>query len=102
MERNLTRERTRSALAVKKANGERVGSIPYGYDLAPDGHTLIPNEAEQGVIAEIRAMRSGGMKLQKIASTLTGMAVPTKTRKSGSWSHQAVARIITRICHDPG
>lgn len=37
MERNLTRERTRSAMAVKKANGQRMGSTPYGYDLADVG-----------------------------------------------------------------
>ena len=29
MERNLTRERTRAAMAVKKANGQRVGTVPY-------------------------------------------------------------------------
>ena len=96
MERNLTRERTRSALAVKKANGQRVGAIPYGYDLAPDGHTLIPNEAEQAVITEIRAMRAEGMRLQLIARTLSGRNIRTKTRKSGDWSHQAVARILAR------
>ena len=96
MERNLTRERTRSALAVKKANGERVGAIPYGYDLAPDGYTLVPNEAEQAVIREIRAMRAGGMQLQRIAGALTAGAVATKTGRSTEWSHQAVARILKR------
>ena len=70
MEANLTRERT-PALAVKKANGERVGAIPYGSDLAADGHTLTPNETEQAVIADIQAMRAGGMKLEKIADTLS-------------------------------
>ena len=42
MERNLTRERTRSALAVKRANGQRIGGIPYGFDLSDDGATLTP------------------------------------------------------------
>ena len=28
MERNLTRERTRSAMAVKRTNGERIGTVP--------------------------------------------------------------------------
>ena len=37
MERNLTRERTRSTMAVKRANGQRVGAVPYGFDLADDG-----------------------------------------------------------------
>jgi DNA invertase Pin-like site-specific DNA recombinase len=96
MERNLTRERTRSALAIKKANGQRVGAIPYGYDLAPAGHTLILTKAEQAIIGEIRAMRSSGMRLQSIARTLSARRVPTKKGKSMDWSHQSVSRIVTR------
>ncbi len=97
MERNLTRERTRSAMAVKRANGQRVGAIPYGFDVAQDGTTLVPNESEQAVIADIGAMRSRGMKLQEIASELTRSGVPTKTGKSYRWTHQAVARILKRF-----
>ncbi len=96
MERNLTRERTRSAMAVKRANGKRIGTVPYGYDLALDGSTLIPNEIEQAVIVDMRAMRSQGMKLVKIADTLTQRGVPTKTGRSRGWVHQAVARILSR------
>ena len=96
MERNLTRERTKSALAVKKSNGQRVGSIPYGHDLADDGTTLIENEAEQATIEDIRAMRSQGMKLKQIAAALTERGVATKTGKSAKWTHQAVARILNR------
>ena len=96
MERNLTRERTRSAMAVKRANGQRVGSIPYGYDLGDDGATLVPSESEQAVIRDIRAMRVDGMTLKRIANTLTEREVPTKTGRSKCWTHTAVARILTR------
>ena len=96
MERNLTRERTRSAMAVKRSNGQRIGSVPYGHDLASDGVTLVENTAEQTVIADIRSMRSRGMTLKKIAAELTDRGVPTKTGKSPHWSHQAVARILGR------
>ncbi len=96
MERNLTRERTRSAMAVKRANGQRVGAVPYGHGLAGDGATLVPLEAEQTVIRDIRTMRSRGMKLQEIAADLTARAVPTKTGKSVRWTHQSVARILSR------
>jgi DNA invertase Pin-like site-specific DNA recombinase len=95
MERNLTRERTKSALAVKKANGQRVGSIPFGHDLAGDGNTLIENEAEQATIEDIRAMRSQGMKLKQIAAALTERKVATKTGNT-HWSHQAIDRILKR------
>jgi len=97
MERNLTRERTRSAMAVKKSNGQRVDTVPHGFDLAADGETLVPNESEQAAIAEIRAMRSRGMKLQEIADSLTERGVPTKTGKSDAWTHQVVARILARV-----
>ena len=96
MERNLTRERTRSAMAVKRANGQRIGAIPYGFDLADDGSTLVPNESEQAVIRDIQAMRARGMKLQQIADAVTERGVPTKTGKSNRWTHQAVARILKR------
>ena len=96
MERNLTRERTRSAMAVKRANGQRIGSVPYGFDLGDDGVTLTENEVEQAVIRDIRTMRAAGKKLQQIADTLTEQGVPTKTRKSHRWTHQVVSRILSR------
>ncbi len=95
-ERDLVSERTRAALQHMRSNGQRVGQIPYGFDLADDGHTLILNDAEQSVITDIQAMRSRGMKLQKIAADLTERAVPTKTNKSDRWTHQSVHRILRR------
>ena len=95
MERNLTRERTRSAMAVKRSNGHRVGAVPYGYDLADDGRTLVPNESEQTVIGEMKAMRARGWTLEAVAEELTER-VPTKTKRSNQWTHQAVARILSR------
>ncbi|GAG30280.1 unnamed protein product, partial [marine sediment metagenome] len=96
MERNLTRERTRSAMAVKRANGQRTGTIPYGSDLADDGVALVPNETEQTVIRDIWDMRANGKTLKQIAGVLTERGVPTKTGKSARWTHQAVARIVNR------
>ena len=96
MERNLTRERTRSAMAVKRGNGQRIGTVPYGFNLAADGATLFSNDAERGVIDDIRAWRAEGWTLERIAAELTRRAVPTKTGKSATWTHQAVARIVRR------
>ncbi len=96
MERNLTRERTRSAMAVKRANGQRVGTVPYGSDLADDSVALIRNDAEQTVLDDIRTMRDAGSTLKKIANELTERQIPTKTGKSTRWTHQAVARILDR------
>ena len=96
MERNLTRERTRSAMAIKKKNGQLVGSIPFGCNLAVDGTTLVKDAAEQRVIEDIRAARAAGKTLAAIANDLTTRSVPTKTGKSPQWTHQAVARILDR------
>ncbi len=95
MERNLTRERTRSALAVKRANGQRIGTVPYGFDLADDGIALVPNESEQAVIADIRTMRANGKTLKQIAGELTKRGVRTKSGRE-RWSHQTVHRIVKR------
>ena len=96
MERNLTRERTRSAMAVKKSNGQRVGAVPFGFDLADDGRTLIPNEREHAIIRDMRTMKASRMTLREIALALTERGVPTKTGKASRWTHQAVARILSR------
>ena len=39
-ERALIRARTKAALGVKRARGERAGEVPYGYRLAADGVRL--------------------------------------------------------------
>ena len=88
-------------MAVKRANGQRVGTVPYGYDLAADGSTLVPCDAEQAVIQDMRAMRAAGNSLPKIAATLTERGVPTKTGRSSQWSHQVVARILGRCPRAP-
>ena len=69
MERNLTRERTRSAMAVKRANGQRIGMVPYGWDLDGDGTSLVENQAEQSVIADIQAKRAAGAEMCRRSET---------------------------------
>ena len=96
MERNLTRERTRSAMAVKRANGQRIGTVPYGFDLADDGKTLIENPTEREIVEQILAMRSEGVTLARIAEILTDRGIPTKTGRSKSWQHKTVGRILAR------
>ena len=40
-ERDVISERTTTAMAHKKSQGERVGEIPFGYQLAADGVMLV-------------------------------------------------------------
>ena len=70
LERALIRARTRSALAVKKARGERIGSLQYGFDLGDDGKTLVRNEAEQAIITKVKQLRAEGVPNRRIAIVL--------------------------------
>ena len=98
-ERDLVSERTKTAMAHKRCNGQRIGTVPYGYDLAADGTTLTDNPTEQGIIADIHRMRSEGATLKRIASELTDRRVRTKTGKR-TWTHQTIARIVKRVVID--
>jgi DNA invertase Pin-like site-specific DNA recombinase len=65
-ERAMIASRTRAALAVKKAKGERIGGIPYGFSDA-DGK-LVPNEDERRVILEAKYLSSNGLSMRGICA----------------------------------
>lgn len=69
-EREIIRERTTAALAAKKAKGECVGRVPYGWRLAADGVHLERDEDEQAVIATIRDLAASGMSRRAIVAEL--------------------------------
>ena len=66
-EREATSERTRAVLQHKKAKGERVGNIAFGYKLAPDGVHLKEHLREQEILKSITEMRKSGMTLDEIS-----------------------------------
>jgi site-specific DNA recombinase len=94
-EREAIGERTREALRHKIRCNQRCGKIRFGYDLADDGKTLVPNIAEQQAIDLIAALRAAGRTLRQIAAELTVRNIPTKEGGT-SWSHTAVGRILQR------
>lgn len=67
--------RVRAALAEKKARGERVGNVPYGYRLASDGVHIEPDEKEQQVIASVRELSREGLSQRAIVSKLAARGV---------------------------
>jgi site-specific DNA recombinase len=93
-EREVIAERTRQALQFKIKNGQRWGKVRFGFDLASDGKTLIPNAGEQQAIALMTQLRSTGHTLRGIAAELSERGIPTK--EGGSWTHTAVSRILQR------
>jgi site-specific DNA recombinase len=94
-EREVIAERTSDALQFKKSKGERVGAVPFGYDLADDDVNLIPNNKEQEVILLIQRLRAEKYSLRDIAEELTRQGIATK-EGNNSWGHQAVAKILAR------
>jgi DNA invertase Pin-like site-specific DNA recombinase len=93
-ERETTGERTREALRFKIRNGERVGKIRFGFDLAADGRTLVENADEQAAIELMQQLRANGATLQRIAAELNARGI--KPKESGQWEHSAVRRILKR------
>lgn len=94
-ERDQISERTSAALAHLKAEGKRVGTVPFGYDLAQDGHSLVPNEREQEVIAVMRSLRARGMSYRRMAEELELLRIPTKNG-GDRWHFRTVRLIMAR------
>jgi len=69
-ERAIIGARTRAALRVKKARGERVGAIPIGYRLSEEEGMLEPDPREQEAIALIHELREEGLSLRAIDKKL--------------------------------
>ena len=95
LERDMASERTRSAIAVKKANRFVYGATPYGYD--QDGNQLTVNEKEQAIVKSVRSWHEEGWSLRKIANKLNDTKVPTKragTKRNATKWDASTARYL--------
>ena len=92
VERETIRSRTRSALQVKKSKAERVGAIPYGFQLAGDGKHLIGNEREQRIIELVLSLRAEGLSLRAIVARLNADSVSTRT--GNDWQLTQITRML--------
>lgn len=81
-------ERIKMALEEKVSGGERVGAIPYGFDLGDD-EKLIKNEREAKVILEIIDKLKSGMSVSALASYLTKF-----NEDKDTWYPFAIFRIL--------
>jgi site-specific DNA recombinase len=95
-EKDQISERTRMAMAHKKSKSERVGTIPFGFDLLSDGVTLVENESEQATIKTIHELRARGLSLRDIATELSEKNHQTK-KGSNKWTHSTVRNILDRV-----
>lgn len=98
-EREAIGERTRDAMRHKRANGERVGTLPFGARLAADGVQLEADDAEQRLLAHMRALKADGLSTRRIAAELN--RVGCTTRRGTAWRFQYVAHALRSGSHDP-
>jgi len=91
-ERDQVSERTKAALAHKRAKGERIGTVPYGYSLHDDGVSLIENNAEQSILRDIQLLRREGYKLREITEELNNRGL--LTRRGSEWRVQYIHNLL--------
>lgn len=94
MERGMIRDRCNSGRASRKAQGYRVGEVPFGWTLADDGRTLVENPEEQGVLCVIHDLRDRGLTLRAIANELNRQGY--RAKKGGHWTHGQVQSVLRR------
>ena len=111
-ELSLIKARTLAAVDAKRQKGQRIGEVPFGYEVAADG-LLVEVASEQLVIAKIMSCRAAGLSLRAIAQELDSQSIPTKKGigtkctkpnaqgkvrqpRCGLWSHRIVRLIIAR------
>jgi site-specific DNA recombinase len=93
-EREAIGERTRDTLQAMIANGQRVGKVRFGYDLATNGTTLTPNPLEQEAIHLMKQLRCAGQSFRQIAAELTARSVATK--EGNPWQAMTIRNILRR------
>jgi site-specific DNA recombinase len=96
-ERNQISERTKAAMSHMREQGKFLGQLPYGFNLATDGESLVENLEELETVRVIQTLRTEGQSLRAIAKKLDGSNIRTKSGNS-RWTHTAVRSILNRVC----
>src|SRR5687767_10059744 len=94
-ERALITVRTKTARQRMRAKGERIGAIPYGYQLAADGVHFIEAPSEQAVIAIVRRLCAGGLSYRAIAAELNQRGLTN--RAGGRFMATQVVHILKGV-----
>lgn len=90
-ERSLVSLRTRTAMAAKKAKGERAGGAPrYGYRVV--NRELVPDPKEQEAIRRMTELRDQGYSTREIVRALAVEGI--RTRKGTLFNQTQVVRVL--------
>ena len=93
-ERDQISERTITAMQHKKAKGELVGAVPYGFTLSLDGINLEPNEIEQVILSTVKSLRVEGLTLRAIASRLDSEGFKPRGKQ---WYPKTISNILKAV-----
>lgn len=103
LEASMIKTRVQSSIDNKKASGQFLGRIPYGFKLKDNesGNDLIEDPEEKRVIEMMKEWRNQPNKhgkpttsYEEIADRLNEMGI--KTKNGAKWRHNIVSRIINR------
>ena len=94
MERELIGERTRSALAFKRENGQPTSHPPLGFRVNGNRERMVPVPEELEIVRQILDLWRYGTSYRAIAAKLNENGAPTK--QGARWYHGTVARIVQR------
>ncbi len=97
LERRMIAARTKAALAVKKANGEKTGGdVPFGFRLRQDGIHLEIHPVEHPVLTRILDLRRNGLGGRRIAAILT---TEGHSPRGASWNPGNLQTLADRHLH---
>jgi site-specific DNA recombinase len=91
-ERELVVERTETAMDHKRSKGHRLGTIPFGKMLDPDGKTLVPCPVEVNALAFMDGLAKAGSTLKDIATELDCHGFPTRSGRP--WSTSTISKLL--------
>ncbi|MCL5125956.1 MAG: recombinase family protein [Deltaproteobacteria bacterium] len=94
LERNMIRERCNEGRKIRKSQGRRLGQIPFGYTIAEDSKTLIPDPKEIKAVLRIRQLAKPKVSYREICRKLECEGY--QSRSGGSWNHHTVKSILQR------
>ena len=97
-ERTLIAERTRAALARKKAQGAKLGNRTNLVEAQSKGTAVVRTEADAfaaTVLPIVRGIQAAGLtSTRAIAATLNARGI--RTSRGGEWHHTTVQNLLTR------
>jgi hypothetical protein len=99
-ESQIKQDRTLQGNSVKRAKGELVGRVPWGYDPVLKGNVQVgikPNALGREWIPRIFHEAIAGASLRQIADLLR--PISSSPQKSNAWSEHTVRRIIANTTY---